>query len=122
LGFKNGVMAYDEKLSDRIREALADVPSVEEKKMFGGICYMVDGKMCVGVVKDEMMCRIDPDIYEEALKKRGCREMDFAGKPMEGYVYVSAEGMQTKEQFDYWINLCLEYNPKAKSSKKKTSK
>jgi len=115
-------MAYNEKLSDRIREALSDVPQVEEKKMFGGVCYMVDGKMCVGVVKDEMMCRIGPEIHEEALEKRGCREMDFAGKPMEGYVYVSDEGMQTKEQFGYWIDLCLEYNPKAKAAKKKTSK
>src|ERR1700740_1498468 len=115
-------MAYNEKLSDRIREALADVPNVEEKQMFGGACYMVDGKMCVGVVKDEMMCRIGPDTYGEALKKRGCREMNFAGKPMDGYVYVGKEGMQTKEEFDYWIGLCLEYNPKAKSSKKKPAK
>ena len=112
-------MAFSEKLSDRIREALINVPLVEEKRMFGGICYMVDGKMCVGVVKDEMMCRIDPGIYDQALGKRGCREMDFAGKPMEGYVYVNDEGMQTNEQFGYWINLCLEYNPKAKASKKK---
>ena len=115
-------MAYNEKTSDRIREALVDVPLVEEKNMFGGICYMVDGKMCVGVVKDDMMCRIGPAVYKEALEKTGCREMDFAGKPMEGYVYVSDEGMQTKEQFSYWINLCLEYNPIAKASKKNTSK
>jgi TfoX/Sxy family transcriptional regulator of competence genes len=115
-------MAFNEKISDRIREALADAPRVEEKRMFGGICYMVDGKMCIGVVKDEMMCRVGPEIYEEALKKRGCREMDFAGKPMEGYVYVSADGMQTQEQFAYWIRLCLAYNPKAKAAKKKASK
>ena|SRR5437588_2280196 len=112
-------MAYNEKLNDRIREALADVPQVEEKKMFGGVCYMVDGKMCVGVVKDEMMCQIGADVYGEALEKRGCREMDFAGKPMEGYVYVNDDGMRTKEQFAYWINLCLEHNPNAKAAKKK---
>jgi len=115
-------MAYDEKLSDRIREALADVPLVEEKLMFGGVCYMVDGKMCVGVVKDEMMCRVGTAVYEEALEKRGCREMDFAGKPMEGYVYVSSEGMQTKTEFDHWIGLCLAFNKEAKASKKKRSK
>jgi TfoX/Sxy family transcriptional regulator of competence genes len=115
-------MAYNEKLSDRIREALVDVADVEEKRMFGGVCYMIDGKMCIGVVKDEMMCRIGPDVYDQALGKRGCREMDFAGKPMDGYVYVNDEGMQTNEQFGYWINLCLAYNPKAKSSKKKASK
>lgn len=112
-------MAYNEKLNDRIREALAHLPNIEEKNMFGGICYMYNDKMCVGVVKDEMMCRIDPDVYEETLQKNGCREMVFTGKPMKGYVYVSEEGMKSKEDFDYWINLCLEFNSKAKSSKKK---
>lgn len=112
-------MAFDEKLNDRIREALSHLPKVEEKYMFGGSCFMVNGKMCVGVIKDEMMCRIDHDIYEDALEKPGCREMVFTGKPMKGYVYVGKEGMKTKKQFDYWINLCIEFNKKAKSSKKK---
>jgi len=112
-------MAFDEKLNDRIREAIAGIPGVEEKYMFGGSCFMVNGKMCVGVVKDEMMCRIDPDVCEEALAKNGCREMDFTGRPMKGYVYVSGEGMKTKKDFSYWINLCLEFNKKAKSAKKR---
>jgi len=115
-------MAYNEKLNDRIREAIANLPKVEEKHMFGGTCFMVNGKMCVGVVKDEMMCRIDPDIYEEALHKRGCREMVFTGRPMKGYVFVSEDGMKTKKEFDYWINLCLEFNKKAKASKPKKKK
>jgi TfoX/Sxy family transcriptional regulator of competence genes len=112
-------MAFDEKLNDRIRESLSQVPNVEEKYMFGGSCYMVDGKMCVGVVKDEMMCRIDHDIYEKALEKPGCREMVFTGKPMKGYVFVSQEGLKSKKEFDYWISLCLDFNKKAKASKKK---
>lgn len=112
-------MAYDEKLNSKIRAALSELPKVEEKYMFGGVCYMLNGKMCVGVVGDEMMCRIDHDIYEEALEKQGCREMVFTGKPMKGYVFVSADGMKTKKQFDYWINLCVEFNKKAKASKKK---
>lgn len=112
-------MAYDEKLSDRIREALQDVPNVEEKNMFGGVCYMVDGKMCIGVVKDEMMCRIGEERQEEALHKPGCREMDFAGRPMKGYVYVNHEGMKTQPDFNYWIDLCLAHNPQAKAAKKK---
>ena len=91
-------MAYNEKLSDRIREAVAHLPNVEEKYMFGGVCYMVNGKMCVGVVKDEMMCRIDPAVYEEALEKDGCREMVFTGRPMKGYVFISDDGMKTKKQ------------------------
>lgn len=115
-------MAYSEKLNNRIREAMADLPKVEEKYMFGGVCYMLDGKMCVGVVDDEMMCRIGPDVYEEALEKSGCREMIFTGKPMKGYVFVSDEGMKTKKQFDYWINLCVEFNKFAKASKKTVKK
>lgn len=114
-------MAYSEKLSNRIREAIADLPKVEERLMFGGVCYMLDGKMCVGVVNDEMMCRIGPDVYEEALEKRGCREMVFTGRPMKGYVYVSNEGMKSKKDFDYWIELCVKFNKFAKASKKKTN-
>lgn len=80
---------------------------------------MLNGKMCIGVVKDEMMCRIDPEVYAMALEKRGCREMVFTGKPMKGYVFVAEEGMKSKKDFDYWINLCVEFNNKAKASKKK---
>ncbi|MBP9884054.1 MAG: TfoX/Sxy family protein [Chitinophagales bacterium] len=112
-------MAYNTKLADRIREAIADIPHVEEKFMFGGVCFMLNGKMCIGVVQDEMMCRINPEVYEEALHKDGCREMVFTGKPMKGYVYVSEEGMKTKKEFDYWINLCVAFNSLAKASKKK---
>jgi len=97
-------MAYNEKLSNRIRESLADTPNIEEKLMFGGVCFMLNGKMCVGVTKDEMMCRIDPEVYQEALEKKGCREMVFPGRAMKGYVFVSDEGMKTKKDFDYWKN------------------
>lgn len=115
-------MAYNESISNRIREALAEVPDVEEKRMFGGICYMVDGKMCIGVAQDEMMCRIGEDNYEAALERNGCREMVFTGRSMKGYVFVSEEGMRSKKDFDYWIRLCLEFNPRAKDSKKKMKK
>jgi TfoX/Sxy family transcriptional regulator of competence genes len=112
-------MAYNEILSNRIREALENVPNVEEKTMFGGICFMVNDKMCIGVVHDDMMCRVGEEHHGEALERTGCREMDFAGRPMKGYVYVDIDGMKTAAKFQYWINLCLEHNPKAKSSKKK---
>jgi TfoX/Sxy family transcriptional regulator of competence genes len=111
-------MAFNEKLSDRIREALVNIPKVEEKDMFGGKCFMINGKMCVGVVKDEMMCRIDPAEDEKALEMPGCRPMDFTGRPMKGYVFVSNEEMKSKKMFDHWINLCLNFNSKAKASKK----
>lgn len=112
-------MAFNEQLSNRIREALEAVPGVSEKRMFGGICYMVNDKMCVGVAGNEMMCRIGEEQYEQALERNGCREMVFTGRPMKGYVFVSEEGMRSKKDFDYWIGLCLAFNPQAKSSKKK---
>ncbi len=112
-------MAYSEKLADRIRERLADLPNIEEKKMMGGLTFMVNDKMCVGIIKDELMCRIDPEFHETAVEKTGCRTMDFTKRPMMGYVLVDDTGMKTKKEFDYWINLALEFNSKAKSSKKK---
>jgi len=112
-------MAYNEKLADRIREALPSLSKVEEKKMMGGLTFMVKGKMCVGIIGDEMMCRIDPNLHETAVEKTGCRTMDFTKRPMKGYVMVDETGMKTKKEFEYWINLCLEFNSKAKSSKKK---
>ena len=122
-------MAYDLKLADRIREAIYDLSpqilpgcTVEEKKMMGGLTFMVNDKMCVGIFKDDMMVRIDPQIYEEVLERPGCREMDFTNRPMIGFVYVSNEGMKTKKDFFYWISLALEYNKKAKPSKKRQKK
>ena len=112
-------MAFSEKIADRIREAIMDLPKVEEKFMFGGVCFMVNDKMCVGVVKDEMMCRIDPTLEDEVLEKNGCRPMDFTGRSMKGFAYVSEEGMKKKKDFEYWIDLCLAYNVIAKASKKK---
>lgn len=112
-------MAFDEKLNDRVREAMANYDNVIEKHMFGGTCYMLNDKMCVGVVKDELMCRIDPDIYAEALEKEGCREMVFTGKPMKGYVFVNEDGMKTQADFDYWISLSVAFNAKAKKAPKK---
>jgi TfoX/Sxy family transcriptional regulator of competence genes len=112
-------MAYDEKLAERIREALVPVKKVKEKEMMGGLTFMVNDKMCIGIIKDEMMCRIDPDIQETVLEKTGCRIMDFTGRPMKGYVMIDDSGMKTKKEFEYWINLCLEFNKRAKSSKRK---
>ena len=112
-------MAYDQKLASRIRERLADVKRTNEKEMMGGLTFMVNGKMCIGIIKDEMMCRIDPGIQEAALSRTGCRIMDFTGRPMRGYVMVDEIGMKSKKDFEYWIDLCLEFNKKAKSSKRK---
>lgn len=80
---------------------------------------MLNGKMCVGVVGDDMMCRIGPDAYEAALEKKGCREMIFTGKPMVGYVYVNEDGYKTRSSFEYWLSLCISFNKYAKAAKKK---
>lgn len=112
-------MAYNEKLANRIRERLAELSGTEEKKMMGGLTFMYNGKMCVGIIKDKMMCRIDPDLHDTAVKRIGCRTMDFTKRPMRGYVLVDETGMKTKKDFEYWINLCLDFNSKARTSKKK---
>lgn len=112
-------MSYNEKLNDRIREAMAVYPNVEEKHMFGGTCFMLNDKMCVGVIGDNMMCRVGPVAYESALEQKGAREMDFAKRPMIGYIYVDEKGYKSKKDFDYWIDLCVAYNKDAKVSKKR---
>lgn len=113
-------MAYSEFLADRIRDSLKGLNSTyEEKKMFGGMCFLVNEKMCVGIINDDLMVRIDPNDQEEYLSEKGCRIMDFTKRPMKGYLYVSPEGVDMDEDLDKWVKRCLDFNPKAKSSKKK---
>ncbi|MCB9081117.1 MAG: TfoX/Sxy family protein [Lewinellaceae bacterium] len=113
-------MAYDEFLAERIRRSLQVQRAVfTEKRMMGGLTFLVEDKMCVGVVGDNLMARIDPEIYEVALQKPGAREMDFTGRPMKGYVFVEPEGVDREEDLAAWVKLCLAFNPKAKSSKRK---
>jgi TfoX/Sxy family transcriptional regulator of competence genes len=113
-------MAYEEQLADRIRTVMKQrsVP-YEEMKMMGGLCFMVDDKMCVGIVKNQLMARIDPEVYEEVINTRGSKKMDFTGRPMKGFLFIKPEGIDMEEDLEYWVDLCLEFNPKAKSSKKK---
>jgi len=112
-------MAYDEQLADRIRERLVNLENIEEKAMMGGLTFMYNGKMCVGIIKDELMCRIDPDEQEIALSRPGCRVMDFTARPMKGYVLIEKTGMKTERDFNEWIDMALRFNSKAKASKKK---
>ncbi len=115
-------MAYDEFLSERIANQLkAKGIPYEAKKMMGGICYMVDDKMCVGVVKDELMLRINPEIEAELLKHKGSRPMDFTGRRMKGYLFINAEGTDMEDDLSQWVDKALEFNPRAKSSKEKKS-
>ena len=112
-------MAYNEKLAERVRNLLASQRNIEEKKMMGGLTFMVNKKMCVGILHDDIMARIDPEVHETALRKKGCREMDFTGKPMKGFVFVSPEGTKTKTDLEFWVGLALAFNKKAKQSRKK---
>jgi len=112
-------MAYSEKLAGRVREALAEVPKVEEKKMFRGVTFMVDGKMCVSVSADRLMCRIDPAIHDAAVERNGCQGVIMKGREYKGFVYVDEDALKSKKEFDYWIGLCLDFNERAKASPKK---
>lgn len=116
-------MAFNEQLADRVRELIAATEKkVEEKRMFGGLCFMVNDKMCVGVEQERLMLRIGPDVYEEALEKEGCIPMDFTGKVMKGFVFVDQEVLTTKKQLSWWIKLALDYNKTAKAAKPKKKK
>jgi TfoX/Sxy family transcriptional regulator of competence genes len=111
-------MAYDEKLAGRVRERFAVLANVVEKEMMGGLVFMYNDKMCAGIIKDELMCRIDPLVHEMAVEKTGCRTMDFTKRPMKGYILIDETGIRTKKELDFWIDLAVEFNKKAKSSKK----
>lgn len=112
-------MAYNEKLADRIREALAGTRKLAEKKMFGGIAFMVNDKMCVGVDNDDLMLRCAPEQTEEFLSKKGVRPFDLTGKPMKGWLLVGPEGTKSKKDFDGWIKTALESNKAVTASKKR---
>lgn len=113
-------MAYNEHLADKLRQSLNERKiHFIEKKMMGGLCIMVDEKMCVGVIKDDLMARVGPHVYEESLKLPNARMMDFTKRPMKGYLYVNADGWDSDKELDYWLDQCLDFNKEAKSSKKK---
>src|SRR6185312_4278581 len=114
-------MAYNTKLADRISEYLAGFSTlnIEEKKMFRVLTFMINGKMCISVRNDHLMCRFDPVLQEEVAEKNGFQPMLMKGNELKGYCYVGPEGYKKMKDFEYWINLCLSFNAKAKASKKR---
>lgn len=115
-------MPYSEFLADRVRQTLKEnKTSFKEKKMFGGLCYFVDDKMLTGVFKEELMVRIAPENEADYLQYEDCREMDETHS-MKGFLMINPEGVDMDEDLDKWIKRCLEFNPRAKSSKKKKSR
>jgi TfoX/Sxy family transcriptional regulator of competence genes len=115
-------MAINEPLTQRVRSALAHRKDVVEKKMFTGITFMVDDKMCISVGNDRLMLRIDPALHEEAVQKPGCRPVLMRGREYKGFVYVQEDAVKSKKDFDNWVELALDYNARAISSKKKKKK
>jgi len=100
-------MPYDEGLAQRVRELLEDRSAVEEKIMFGGLCFMVSGHMCCGIVKETLMARVGPDNYEQCLAKKHAREMDLTGRAMKGLVYVAPEGIKSDAELSEWVSICI---------------
>jgi TfoX/Sxy family transcriptional regulator of competence genes len=94
---------YDEDLAARIRAAIGDDPSLSERKMFGGIAFMVDGNMACGIVRSDIMVRVGPDAYEDALSRPHARPMDFTGRPMKGMVYVDGPGIADDARLREWV-------------------
>jgi TfoX/Sxy family transcriptional regulator of competence genes len=112
-------MPQDDALAGRVKAALARAPRVEQKKMFGGLTFMVRRKMCVSVGKQRIMCRIDPAIHDSAIERIGCRPVVMKGRQYRGFVHVDAEAVKTKSDLDYWVGLALDYNARAEGSTKK---
>jgi TfoX/Sxy family transcriptional regulator of competence genes len=102
-------MAYDESLAGRIRRALGDRAGVTEKKMFGGLAFLLGGKMFCGIVKDELMVRVGPERYEESLGEAHVRPMDFTGRPMKGYVFVEPAGCRSEKAVNLWVERGAEF-------------
>ena len=114
-------MAYNERLEQRVRQFFVRKRvKAEAKRMMGGLCFMVNRKMCVGVERDRLMARIGPDAYDDALTRKGCRPMDFTGRPMRGFVFVALEGLESEKDLAFWLELALAYNPVAKKTSKKS--
>jgi len=96
-------MAFSDELASRVRDTLAGTVGLSERKMFGGLAFMINGHMCCGIVGDELMVRVGPTAYATSLAQPHGREMDFTGKPLKGMVYVEVEGIQNDDQLRRWI-------------------
>lgn len=110
-------MPYNIQLAERIREHLAQLThlKIKEKKMFGGLAFLVNGKMCVNASGENLMCRFHPDLSADTIKKKGFLPMIMKGKEYKGYCYVKPEGFKSDKDFTFWMKLCLDFNEEANS-------
>ena len=102
-------MAYDEGLAERLREVFRGRQGVSEKRMFGGVAFMVRGYMAVGIIGETLMVRVGPEQHAQVLRMPHVREMDFTGKPMKGYVYVDPAGFDSQAELEAWIDRCVKF-------------
>lgn len=102
-------MAYDEALARRVRKVVGDQRGITERKMFGGLAFMLRGNMFVGILEDRLMARVGPQNYERALLSPGASEMDYTGKPMRGYVFVDSIGVKSAADLKHWVGLCADF-------------
>ena len=102
-------MAYDEDLAERVRDLLATNADLSERKMFGGVGFMVAGNMCCGVMEDDLIVRLDPEEAEKALDEPGAREFDFTGRKMKGWLFVSPDATASDEGLAGWVEAGLAY-------------
>lgn len=102
-------MAFSESLASKVREILAEEGPADERKMFGGLAFMVKGHMCCGIIDDDLMLRLGPDAAQRALEESHVRPMDFTGRPMKGYVFVSPAGSRTEDQLRRWLGLARDF-------------
>lgn len=113
-------MAYNEYLQERIEIILNEKKVVYvARKMMGGLCYMIDDKMCFGIVKDDLMARVGEKAYYDLIDMEGARPMDFTKRPMKGYIFVAPEGVDYDSDLKFWIEKCLKFNPEAVKSRSK---
>jgi hypothetical protein len=102
-------MAFDPGLAQRIREVLGRRPGLAERQMFGGLAFLLNGHMFIGVQAATLMARVGPERYADALAVKHVRVMDFTGKPLKGYVYVDPEGIEEDPELAKWVNWCAAF-------------
>jgi len=102
-------MAYDDSLGTRVRGALADAPGLSEQQMFGGLCFLINGHMCAGIVGSTLMVRIGPEGYADALTEPHVRPMDFTGRPMTGMIFVAPPALATDAGLAAWTRRGARY-------------
>ncbi len=103
-------MAYSEAIAKRIRKALGHILKIEEKKMFGNLAFLVNGKICLTAGPQRMMCRINPNLHDQEIHRKGCSTVIMKGREYKGYIHIKEENLTDETDFQHWVDLALEFN------------